>query len=230
MTTHISINSANRFDYNNTSPANCEISLNRTIFANCLELSYFMCPNTFYNVTSKNNTFLLNAGLITVDPGCYSLNDLTTELLTLLPAGSTVLYNAVTNQIELTFLLATTLDFTISRFYQVLGFKKKSYGPGTIFISEQPPKIYQSNIFIQTSIASSIVNDLGNRSTFVVPISSNRGEMITFHNRTHFSSRISMKNTEIKNIRFYLKDEYDELLEGAGEFTIVLAVSEKERN
>ena len=230
MTTHISINSTNRIDYNNTNPANCEISLNRAIFANCAELSYFMTPNTFYNVTSKNNTFLLNAGLITVDPGCYSLTDLTTELLSLLPAGTTLLYNAVTNQIELTFLVATTLDFSISRFYQLLGFKKKAYGPLTVFISEQPPKIYQTNIFIQTSITSGIVNDLGNRCTFVCPISSNRGEMITFHNRTHWSSRVFIKNTEIKNIKFLLKDEYDELLEGAGEFTMVLAISEQARN
>lgn len=230
MTTHISINSANRIDYNNTSPAKCEISLSRAIFAKCAELSYFMCPNTFHNVTSKNNTFLLNAGLITVDPGCYSLTDLTTELLTLLPAGSTLLYNAVTNQIELTFLLATTLDFSISRFYQVLGFKKKSYGPGTIFISEQPPKIYQSNIFIQTNLASNILNDNGNSCTFVVPISSNRGEMITFHNRTNWSSRPKVKNREIKNITFLLKDEYDQILEGAGEFTLVLAIDEEQRN
>ena len=226
MTTHISINSANRIDYNNTSPSKCEITLNKAFFANCAELSYFSTPNTFYNITSKNNTFLLNAGLITVDPGCYSLNDLTTELLTLLPAGSTVLYNAVTNQIELTFLLATTLDFSISRFYQVLGFKKKAYGPSTNFISEQPPKIYQNNIFIQTNLASNIVNDLGNRSTFVVPILSNRGEMITFHNRTNWSSRPIVKNKEIKNVTFLLKDEYDEPLEGAGEFTLVLAISE----
>lgn len=230
MTTHISINSTNRINYNNTNPANCEISLNRAIFANCAELSYFMTPNTFYNVTSKNNTFLLNAGLITVDPGCYSLTDLTTELLSLLPAGTTLLYNAVTNQIELTFLVATTLDFSISRFYQILGFKKKAYGPSTVFISEQPPKIYQTNIFIRTNMASNIVNDLGNRSTFIVPICQNRGEMITFHNRTMFSSRPKVKGREIKNISFVLTDEYGEILEGAGEFTIVLAVEEEIRN
>lgn len=230
MISHISINSANRVDYNNTSAAKCEISLSRAIFAKCAELSYFMCPNTFYNVTSKNNTFLLNAGLITVDPGCYSLTDLTTELLTLLPAGSTLLYNAVTNQIELTFLLATTLDFSISRFYQVLGFKKKAYGPATAFISEHPPKIYQSNIFIQTNLASNILNDNGNSATFIVPISANRSEMVVFHNRTHFSSRPKVKGREIKNITFLLKDEYDEILEGAGDFTIVLAVDEEQRN
>jgi len=226
MHTHISFNSANRINYNNTSPANCEISLNKKIDAKCAELSFFMIANTFYNVTSANNTFLLNAGLITVDPGCYSLNDLITELLTLLPAGTTILYSDVTNQIEITFLAPSTLDFSISRFYQVLGFKKKAYPAAAVFISEQPPQIYQKNIFLQTNLSSNIVNDLGYHSTFFIPITCNRGEMITFHNRTMFSSRPKVLNNEIKNVTFILKDEYDQVLQGCGEFTLLLAVNE----
>lgn len=228
MHSHLSLNSANRINYNNTSPSKCEISINKTIRANCAELSYFMMPNTFYNITTANNTFILNGITQTVDPGCYSLNDLITELLSILPAGTTILYSEVSNQIEINFLVASVLDFTISRFYMVLGFKKKVYPSATIFLSEQPPKIYQTNIFIQTNLASNIVNDLGYHSTFMVPITQNRSEMIVFHNRTMFSSRPKVNNNEIKNISFILKDEYDQVLEGCGEFTMLLALSEKE--
>lgn len=228
MHSHISINSANRINYNNTTPAKCEISLNKKISAKCAELSFFMMPNSFYNITSANNTFLLNATLITVDPGCYSLNDLITELLTLLPAGTNILFSEVTNQIQITFLAASVLDFTGSRFHMALGFKKKVYPSATTFTSEQGPKIYQTNIFIQTNLSSNIVNDLGYHSTFMVPITANRGEMITFHNRTMFSSRPKVRDNEIKNITFILKDEYDQLLQGCGEFTLLLAVSEED--
>lgn len=62
----------------------------------------------------------------------------------------------------------------------------------------------------------------------MVPITANRGEMITFHNRTMFSSRPKVRDNEIKNITFILKDEYDQLLQGCGEFTLLLAVSEED--
>lgn len=226
MSTHIVFNSVNRRDFNNTSSSNCEIVLNKSVFAKCAELSYFQAPNTFYNVTSKNNTFLLNSATISITSGCYSLNDLFTEILSVLPVGSTLLYNEVTNQCELTFLAPATLDLTVGRFHLLLGFKKKIYGPATNFISEHCPKIYQSYIFIQSSLSSNIVNDLGYHSTFCIPIQSNRGEMITFYNRTQFSSRPKVHDTNIHSIKFVLKDEYDEVLEGAGDFSLILQVVE----
>lgn len=230
MNTHIAFHSHNRENFSNTTSANCKITLNKKISANCAELSYFMCPNTFYNITAQNNTFLLDAATITIDAGCYNLTQLTTELLTLLPAGANILYNDVLNKIELVFLENHTLDFSISRFYLCLGFEPRAYLAALSFISTFPPKIYQTLIYIESNLANNIVNDLGYHCSFAVPITCNKGEMIQFHNRTMFSSRPKVKDNEIRNITIILKDEYGNVLQGAGDFTLVLAVSEKSRN
>lgn len=226
MTTHINFSSLNRINFSTTTPANCQINLNRTITAKCAELSYFICPNTFYNITSKNNTFLLNGGTITIDPGCYSLSQLFTEILALIPAGSTLLYNDVLNKIELTFLVNTTLDFSISNFYIVLGFLPQAYPANTVFISTFPPKIYQSIVNVETNLGSNIQNESGHFSTFTIPILCNKGEMIMFNNRSQFSSRPKVQGNEIKNIQVILKDEYGNIMQGTADWTLILAVAE----
>ena len=227
MNTHIAINSCDRVNFSNTSPANCQIDLNKKISANCAELSYFMCPNTFYNITAANNSFLLDGAPISVDAGNYSLNQLITELLTLLPVGSNVLYNDVLNKMLITFAAAHTLDFSGSRFYLCLGYLPQAYPAGVSFLSSNPPKIYQTVIYAQTNMSNNIVNNKGFHSTFAIPITVNKGEMITFHNRTMFSSRPKVLGNELRNITFILKDEYDNVLQGAGDFTAIIAIAEQ---
>ena len=226
MTTHISLNSTNRINYAGTSPANCTINLNRRIFAKCAELSFFMTPNSFYNITGTNNTFLLDGAPQTLDSGCYTLSQLFTEILTLLPAGSTMLYNDVLNKIEITTLVNHTLDFSVSGIYIVLGFLPQLYPAATIFLSTNPPKIYQSIVHIETSLGTNMVNDQGYHSSFIVPINVNKSEMIQFYNRSQFSSRPKVQEAEIKSVQIILKDEYGNVMQGAGDWTMIIAVAE----
>ena len=227
MNTHIVIHSHNRDNITGTKPENCTITLNKKITAECAELSYFMCPNTFYNITAANNTFLLDASTITIDPGCYSLTQLFTEVLTLLPLGSNILFNDVLNKLEFTFTAAHTLDFSGSKSWLVFGFLPKAYASATSFISDNPPKIYQTLIYVETNLANNIVSDLGYHCSFSVPITVNKGEMIYFHNRTMFSSRPKVRDNEIRNIQVILKDEYNQVLQAVGDFSLILAINEK---
>ncbi len=226
MTTHISLNSVNRVNYANTTSANCQINMNRSISAKCAELAFFMIPNTFYNVTTENSTFLLDGAPKTLDSGCYTLSQIFTEMLTLLPAGSTMLYNDVLNKIEITTLVNHTLDFSVSQIYILLGYEPRLYPANITFISTNPPKIYQSVIHVETNLGTNMVTDTGFHASFITPINVNKGEMIQFYNRSQFSSRPKVRDREIKNVQVVLKDEYGKVMQGAGDWTLILAISE----
>lgn len=227
MNSHITFHSHNRINYDSTTPANCEISLNKTIKASCAELSFFMAPNIFYNITDKNNFFLINNNELMLENGCYTLNELLTAILALLPIGSNVEYNNVLNKIKFTFLAPTDLEFNAGTLHRTLGFPFGHNGPATEIISTFPPKVYNNCIFVETNLSNNIVRQSGLHSTFCLPINSNKGEMIIFHRNTMFNSRPKVNNNEIKNISVVLRDEYGEVLQGCGDWTMILAVNEK---
>ena len=63
---HIYISSEDREDYANTNPAKCRISLPKNFKPQCMELAFAQIPNTYYNINSTNDSFLLNGSPITV--------------------------------------------------------------------------------------------------------------------------------------------------------------------
>lgn len=226
MNTHFYINSLNRTN-KSSSPSNATVQLNKAIKADCAELSFFSMPNTWYNVTSYNNTFLLDAATITIPAGCYDLNQLLAEVLSLLPAGTTIAYNDVLNAVNITFLAAHTLDFTVSNSYILLGYLPQAYGAALSFTSTNPPKIYTTILLVKTNLGSNMVSDKGYHSSFIVPVNVNKGELLQFYNRSQFSIRPKVNNKDIKTIDIVLMDEHEQLLQGCGDFAAVIAVYEK---
>lgn len=226
MNTHVYINSLNRT--NKTSLAsNATIQLNKAIKAECAELSFFAMPNTWYNVTSYNNTFKLDASTITIPAGCYDLNQLLTQIQSLLPPSTSIAYNDVLNLVNITYTSAHTMDFSISNAYILLGFLPQVYPSATSFTSSNPPKIYTSILLIRTNLGSNMVSDKGYHSSFIVPVNVNKGELLQFYNRSQFSIRPKVNNNDIKTIDIILYDEYEQPLQGCGDFTAIIAIYEK---
>lgn len=223
--THFYIHSQNRLNPFE-SPATSSIKLNRGIEAGLAELSFFSMPNTWYNITSKNNTFILDAGTITLDAGCYDLTQLLTEIQSLLPAGTTVLYNDVLNKVQITFTSAHILDFSQGNFWKVIGFLPQAYPSGTVFVSSYPPKIYTSMLILKTNMAANIMSHVGN-ATFVIPVNVNKGELLQFYNRSQFASRPKVNNNNLYRLDLVLCDENENVLEGCGDYTALIAICEK---
>lgn len=222
MSTHFYINSQDRtnpFD----SPAKCTIKLNRGIQPGIAELSFFVMPNTWFNITTYNNTFILDATTLTIQPGCYDLTQLFTAILALLPAGSNVLYNDVLNLCEITFTVAHTLDFSVGEFWKIIGFQPKAYASNTAFVSSYPPKIYTSMLLLKTNMATNIMTN-NSHATFTIPVNVNKGELLQFYNRSQFASRPKVKDNNLYSLDFVLTDENDRPLQGAGDFTAVIAI------
>jgi hypothetical protein len=226
MISDIYLNSAQRQNKTD-SAARAQIRLNRNIEATCAELSYFSMPNTWYNVTTYNNTFRVSGNLITIPPGSYDLNQLLTETQSLLPPDSTILYNDVLNRIEINFTASRVIDFTTSAAYILFGYLPQIYPTATSVISSHPPKIYSSVILVQTNLGSSIVSQDGFFSSFVVPVNVNKGELLQFYNRSQFVIRPRVNNTQIRAIDIVLLDEFEQPLQGCGDFVCVIKVTEK---
>lgn len=226
MNTHIYINSINRS--NTLDPKNqVKIKLNQAIDASCAELSFFQMPNTWYNVTENNNTFSHGEDTITVPPGSYDLNQLLTQVQSLLPSGTVILYNDVLNLINITLPAPQSLGFGSSDFHILLGFLPQTYAVNTSFTSSYPPKIYSSVILVKTNLGSNMVSDKGYTSSFIVPVNVNKSELLQFYNRSQFSIRPKVNNNAIHVIEIILFDEYEHPLIGCGDFVAIIAVNEK---
>lgn len=227
MHSHVYINSLDRT--NKDAPSSrVSITLNTAIKAKCAELSFFSMPNTWYNVTSANNQFYLNENLITIPQGCYDLQQLLTQVQSLLPPGSAVLYNDVLNLINITLVTAASLDFSVGNCHILLGYKPELYPVATSHISFKPPKIYSSVLLVKTNLASNMVSNKGYHSSFIVPVNVNKSELLQFYNRSQFSIRPKVNQNDIYSIDIVLYDEYENELVGCGDFTAIIAVYERD--
>lgn len=224
MNSHFYINSQTRTNPL-VSPANCSIHINKAIDAGIAELSFFSMPNTWYNITSDNNTLLMDTEPFSITPGCYDLNQLLTELQSVL-VGSTIAYNDVLNLINISFGVAHVLDFSQGNMWRVLGFQPRAYASATSFTSSYPPKIYTNILIMKTNLATNMVSNKGH-ATFIIPVNVNKGELLQFYSRSQFASRPKVNNNNIKAIDIVLCDEFENPLQGCGDFVAIIAICEK---
>jgi hypothetical protein len=191
---------------------------------------------TIGNITVQNSffdgeivaTFSLGENTITIPPGSYDLNQLLTQIQSLLPNGSQIQYNDVLNLINITLPGPNSLDFSIGDIHILLGFLPQEYSVNTNFTSSFPPKIYSSVLLVKTNLGSNMVSDKGYTTTFIVPVNVNKSELLQFYNRSQFSIRPKVMNNDIKAIDIVLYDEYERPLIGCGDFVAIIAVNDKE--
>jgi hypothetical protein len=67
QTHHLYLASKDHEDFNDTSPANCRINVAKSLTPKCISLSFVQFPNTYYNITEKNNKFESNEFLLSID-------------------------------------------------------------------------------------------------------------------------------------------------------------------
>ncbi len=121
------INSADRIISANSS-TNFTVNLPVTANVSKAELMEVQLPNTYYNVNSYNNVLSWNDGslkTITVPPGAYNINQLVTEIQTLMnsvSSGYTVTYNQIQFTVTITGGAAFSLMMAVSSIAHILGF------------------------------------------------------------------------------------------------------------
>jgi hypothetical protein len=227
--THFLIRSSDRTDYFNENPASFKVNLATALKGSKAQISYAQIPNTYYNVTSKNNRFGVDDDLITIPPGAYSLNDLMSAISNaLLPYGTpTVTFNNITNlmtiALNVNFLLSFVMSNNISR---LIGFNPNTERSGQqSYTGTRTPKLYDNAIYISTNFCTNIqtTSNLKNVS-FVIPHNVNKGEIIQFYSSTQFALQPRVNQQTIGNIEIRVFDEHGDLLQGLGEWCIMIQI------
>lgn len=228
-TTHqLFINSSDREDYQNTTPANCRINIQKLVNPHCIELSFAQIPCTFYNINSTNNKFNIDDTIYQVPVGSYGLNDLLQAMADAVSGFLTVQYNDVTNKITLSASTTFTIDFTVANsIYSKIGFLHKPYSGSNSYTATHGPKLYDSAIFINVNeIPAGCVtsNSTVRNASFVVPVNVNMGEIIQFYAHSQFSlqPRVHQANLQHFDIKFY--NDQGVQLEGLSDWVLMLKI------
>jgi hypothetical protein len=234
QTHHLYLASKDREDFNNSDPSNCRLNVAKSLNPDCISLSFAQFPNTYYNITSKNNKFEASGSLYEVQPGTYNLGDLMQAFANLLAADSvTVSFDDVIGRIIISTTALPTLDLNFDvadSIHAKLGFKKRVYDDSPTHTGNFVPKIYDTSIFISINginsgcIASPTVGGMFKNvqnATFIVPNNVNKGEIIQFyqHSQFHLSPKVN-DTINYFDVRFF--DDDGNLLQNLGEWAMMI--------
>lgn len=222
MNNHFFIQSEDREDYNNTTPANFRIMLQNEINPKCIEVSFAQLPNTFYNITAANNSFLYNAAPFAVTPGCYTLQEVLLEITNL--TGLTIGYDDITNKITILSGVVFSLNFNVQNtIAKAIGFKTILYSGAAMYVSSFGPKIYQSAVYVSMSIGTGILTSSGLKNvTCVIPNNVNKSELIQFYSRSQFSLAPNVKQNGLQYFEVRVFDEKGNELIGLSDWCLLI--------
>lgn len=222
---HFYINSIDRENKSSTTPANFKVNLFKEINPCYAELSYALIPNTYYNITTNNNKFGINATTYTIPTGCYNLNDLLSEIVNL--AAINIVYDDVKNKITISsnvnFLLDLNLNNSVA---ELLGFLNEVYENQSSYTAEMHPKIYNLALFIETNLGAGIITSCDNlkNTTFVIPANVNKSEIIQFYSKTQFSINPKIRQNGINFLEIKVRDEKGNIVEGLSDWSFMVKI------
>lgn len=232
---HFLIRSSDRNSFWDTTPANFNINLQKSLKGRKAQISYLQMPVTYYNVNSSNNTFTANIvdapeTIINVTPGSYNISDIINYLQGALSFLGTV--TVTLNPITFLFTISCNnifyLNFNVNNsIAEVLGFNPNLiYGGQLSYTAQKAPKLFDNAIYISCNFATAIqttTKKLHNVS-FVIPHNCNKGEIIQFYASTQFSLQPRIFEQTIGIIEIKVFDERGRQLENLGEWVMMLEI------
>lgn len=231
---HFFIRSADREDLWNSTPSKFRINLQKSLKGSKAQISYAQLAATYYNITQYNNK--INAGLgsnpstlITITPGCYTLNELLQALQTDLSFLGTVsiTFSQITNLITISNSVAFSLDTNIENSLSVaIGFPPAQYLNNTSFTATFIPKVFDNAIYISCNFATAIQTSTSklHNISFVIPHTANKNEIIQYYASTHFALQPRVQNQTLGYLEFSVFDERGNLLQGLGDWCLMLEI------
>ena len=184
-------------------------------------LEYVLLPNGVYNVNSTNNKIYFNDGsnkTATITSGFYTTSSLPTAVKTAMDTASggtqtyTITINPDTQVMTIASTGNTSLKFgtnTTNSSASILGFSNtdttaSGSNVGNYIVNLNRQNFYKVNI---NSISNNYHSGTQNvNSTFVIPITSNPQEVISYAPEESFSQHITFENN-VKELRVVVTDE-----------------------
>ena len=202
---------------------NFDIQLNFAIDAvKSIELMHCSIPNTFYNINSTNNTFIINESgdvTVTLRNGNYIIADLVTEITNQLSALTvattldetyTITYNSNTMHILISSTGSFSLSFGNSFLYKVIGFDNETYDDvsnaiesvNSVDLNVVKNFLINLNGYKQGQIAT----NLNHVYTFIIPVTGSPGELIHY-NMSDFDQKINLNDVRIDLMHAEIRDQ-----------------------
>jgi hypothetical protein len=226
------INSADRVDYQHSTPSNFRIQLNTAIkIPDCAKIKLVSAsiPNTFYNITSLNNTFGVNSVTYTIPPGSYTLSNLLGEIASLISGANpnmSISYNQATSVVTIFNNANFTFDMTLSNLYKSLSFLKQVYSGSSSYSAMYAPTIDPALYFFICFdwLGQGTLSSANNTSSFLVQNNANIGQYIFYNCNSQWYHPVDLKGQLISSLNIILRDMSGNILQGAGDWVAVLSL------
>ena len=183
-----------------------------------VSIENFICPYTFYNINSSNNSLVyiensIGKSIIIVN-GNYNINNLITELTSKM-SNFSIVYNSVTNKLTFTNTLYNFSFSTTSTCLSLIGFSSNLTSTLKILISDTVVNLLPYRcICISSNLKTFSVNKkfMNNTSLLAsIPINTGPNSIIVYENKNNFKCNTFTNN--ISNIRIKLTDHNFNILD-----------------
>lgn len=224
---YLFINSADR-TLDSISTSDFRIKLPFSIQANKCKLIEASLVNSYFNITNRNNTFILNGSIIQIAPGCYTYSEIT-NLLT--PSYFTsIYYDGIGCRMILNLPSAQSLTFPqpgsqYGSMNGVLGFPINYNQTATSHFGSYPPSIAQDNIFIDIEeLSNSYMSSNFKNSTFCIQNNVNKNSVIFYSENSQYDQSVNECNVDniLNLLTIRVRDQYGDVVQGLPEFTFIL--------
>jgi len=180
-----------------------------------LNINWIKIPFSFYNIHSSNNTLVTSAGTVTLTPGQYDIDDITTEIATQLQvfdATFTCTYSLITYKI--TIARTTNFDITLSSstLNTVLGFGTTDLTGAATYTSTNCYDINTSSIVYMHSrnlstLNNSISHDDRAYALFSIPMLAKSGEIMYYLPQQPQYFDINLKYNLVKDQWWFTRED-----------------------
>lgn len=191
-------------------------------------------PNTFFNITSNNNTILLNNISVSVPPGSYNWTQFQEQfLVTLGFSFESVTYDTI-NQVVIMTLKTGSPPFNVSfpqnnSIHSVIGFEQSYNVTAFSFTGSYCPSLQENFIFLEVGEFGNnqlVTNNLYRGQTFAIPNTVNQGDYILYNSNTNYDQYINCFNNDkqIFNLTIKMKDYFGKTLQNLGSWSCLLCL------
>ena len=243
---YIHVNSKDRTASSNSS-TDFEVLLSQALEFDEIQLNTLQMPYTYYNVNSTNDLLVINWNganhNLTVTNGNYSLNELQTELNSLVQTiNSSITVTLDTNLWMFTFNFASanpstgSLILSQSTINRLIGFNTNTDTSASSYITSTVPAMFldQSFLFISiTTIGNNVTSTTASNSySFYVPITVNGGDLLTYTSNLDLDNKFKVSTkTKYFSFRIRVYDTFGNILDiNNSDWSMILKVFYKNRS
>ena len=222
---YLRIDSRNRSGIYDT-PSNFTIDLPMAVKCDKVTLVEACIPNSYYNITTSNNSIFVGGTPYAIPPGSYNLQQLFTAFQTTIPSISSIVFDDINCWVTITFATATSISFPpTGSIHSVIGFPNSYVHTYAVHNGYYTPTIDQYTLFININqLSNSYMTPNNINSTFTISNNTNKLGIIYFYQSSQYGQSISLKDYHVplQVLNIQVRDLYGNIVIGLPEWSFLL--------